>query len=91
MARDGLGGRRGSGGGRAGGREAGDLAADRGETRRAGHHQALPHPGSAFCTLEFEASVPVFCLIASGFSSAARGNIVAIRVMIHPVVRVIFS
>uniref|UniRef100_A0A804UFS6 Helicase ATP-binding domain-containing protein n=1 Tax=Zea mays TaxID=4577 RepID=A0A804UFS6_MAIZE len=27
--------------------EAGDLAVDRGEARRAGHHQALPHPGAA--------------------------------------------
>jgi hypothetical protein len=54
MARNGLGGRCGCGGGRAGGREAGDLAANRGETRGAGHHQALPHPGSAFCTAELK-------------------------------------
>lgn len=44
-------GRRGRGGGRTGDREAGDLGPDRGEARRAGLRQALPHPGSACCVL----------------------------------------
>jgi hypothetical protein len=39
--------RRRRGGGGAGGRAAGDLPAHRGQPRRAGDHQAVPHPGTA--------------------------------------------
>lgn len=42
------GGWRGRRGGRAGGRAAWDLPTDRGEARRAGDHQALSYPGTAF-------------------------------------------